>query len=137
MREQYGNLWLQAADDLDNAIAEWGEWVEARIEERVNDAIERDRDRVAAAHKAGNSGARSSLNRDRLREISDEAWHYYVRRVLRQYVGDATGATDGGYREKPVTGDLRRDLDWSTDDVVYVSGTPTGRRAQDGGKVGA
>lgn len=127
---------MQWADDLDNAIAEFGQWVEAKISERADDVIEQERERVAAAHKAGNTTAKSMLNRERMKELAEEVWYFYVKRVVRRYIGDASGRTDGAYREKPATGDPRIDNDWTTDDVRYVSLGPS-RRGNAGGRIGA
>lgn len=120
-------LWRQVGDDLDNAVAEFGQFVEAKLDERVNEIVEQWRERVADAahrHRQSKSQARfrpESLDRGRLREAYDEVLSYYVRGKVRRYYGDPQNERRILIWEKDATFDPEIDMDWSKGDVTITS----------------
>ena len=107
LRAEFGSLWLQWADDLDNAVAEFGLWVQGKVDEYVDDRAKQARE------------AKIMVDRNLLGEWWDEAWQYYVKSIVRRYRGDAT---TGGVTlwQKPATYDAEIDADMSTDDVRLI-----------------
>lgn len=106
------------AGDLDNAIAEYGGWVEGKIHDRIEAYAEE-------VHRSNRNikdiDAHAKPDKDRMRELADEQVQYWVHGRVRQYYG-AMGATSGGgitqgrtyYMEKldPATYDPTIDFDF-------------------------
>lgn len=87
-------MWL--AEDFDNAVAEWGRWVEGKIDEAMQAYIDSVHD--------GNKGKKdpTPVDKDEIRRVREEAWHRHVRQKIRRVFE----APDGKWViTKPITGD--------------------------------
>lgn len=130
LEETYGVWWSFFAEDFDQAIYEWGTFIENRIEEKVNEYLDGIRSRNARATKrASKSGTSSTLerpSRERLREIRDEIVMYHVHDTVREYTTVRTGrgrhitGSVRVYLEKAATGDPAIDFDMKVGDVRMV-----------------
>lgn len=117
------------AGDLDNAIAEYGEWVDSKIHDRL-EAYAEEVSRSNRNIKDPDGWAKP--DKGRMRELVDEVVQYWVHGKVRQYYG-AMGATAGGgitqgrtyYMEKlaPATYDPVIDFDFGMeydDEMIRV-----------------
>lgn len=114
LRETFGDVWVQWADDLDGAIAEFGQFVDGKMESMQHEYMRR-------AHER-----KEPIDHDRLREAGDEAFQYWVMGRVRRYRNDTSGKYEKLIEQKPAAYDLRIDADWSGDDVEVI---PVGRRS--------
>lgn len=127
----YGGEWRAVADDLDNAIAEYGGWVEGKIRDRI-EAYAKE---VARSNRGiKDIDAHAEPDRERMRQLADEEVQYWVHGVVRRYYSamnaTASGgiAAGGGYymeRTVPATYKTEIDLDFSAKaeeagDVIQV-----------------
>lgn len=109
------------AGDLDSAIAEYGEWVDGKIHDRIEAYVEE--------VSRSNRGIKDHENwakpdKDRIRELADEEVQYWVYGRVRRYFA-AMGATASGgitagrtyYMEKlaPATYDSVIDFDFGAE----------------------
>lgn len=110
---------LQAAD-LDRAVVSWGEFVTGKIEEREwdyrNDCYENKKD----------------IDPDRVRDVREEAFYYWVRAEVRRFGYYVSGTGPGGVptaggryaRVKPATFDPIIDSDLRTSDTKRIDAPP-------------
>lgn len=131
------------ADDLDNAIGEFGEWVDSKIRARIDEYVEEVRERDAERAHASRGGGRfvaTRITSDRVRELWEEAYWYWVKGYVRRYYGDMSGKTHGVVWMKRATYDPTQDADWKTawdrGEVTVISLGDTGRAASSG-RIGA
>lgn len=127
LRAAYGDEWRAVASDLDNAIAEYGGWVDGKIHDR----IERYHEKIRESNKGRPVESWDKPDKDWMRLLVDEQIQYWVHGVVRQYIG-AAGAVGGaltqgktGYQEKtvPATYDPMIDFDFTVkreDEFVVV-----------------
>lgn len=104
------------ADDLDGAVAEFGEWVEAEIRREVEAESERLGKDLTTAQRRG-----------RLDAKAEEVWWRLIRREVRLkrqtpegFIGGRFYPSEVFYFVKPYTGDPMKDNDMSDAEVVYV-----------------
>jgi len=128
LAREYGPTWVQVADDLDNAIAEWGHYVQGKIDERLHDfeesVREMDAERRRSMGKAAHKFKPTKIGREELTQLRDEVWLYHVRDIVRRYMGDPSGRYERVVWEKKATGDPLIDADWNEGHVTI---TPQGR----------
>lgn len=121
LRRDYGDAWLAVADDFDNAIAEWGQYIEGKMERRQRDYIdgvhESDEQRRKSAGK-GQTVSGTKITREELEQIAEATWLYHVKDIVRRYLGDPSGKYDAVVWEKAATGDPMIDADWSQGEVT-------------------
>lgn len=129
LEADYGDAWRAVGDDLDNAIAEYGEWVDGKIKKRIEGYAKE----IRQANKSiKDPDAWHEMEDARLRELADEEVQYWVHGRVRRYYS-AMGASAGGgvtvgrtyYLEKltPATYDSMIDLDFGVkyeNDIVQV-----------------
>ena len=118
MKRAYGAAWRVVADDFDNAIAEYGGWVDGKISDRLEAYAEE----VSVHNKGRPVDSWDKPDKEWMRLLVDEQIQYWVHGVVRQYIGGA-GATPGGglkqgktgYQEKtvPPTYDPMIDFDFT------------------------
>lgn len=116
------------ADDFDNAIAEYGGWVDGKIDERIERYLEELRQR----NQGRPVDTWDKPDKEWMRLLVDEAVQYWVHGVVRQYIGAAGASASGGltqgktgYQEKltPATYDPMIDFDFTVkreDEYVVV-----------------
>lgn len=115
----YGRDWRAVAGDLDNAVAEYGGWVDGKIHDRIEAYAEE-------LHRS-NRGIKdpdgwSKPDQEWMRYLIDEQIQYWVHGRVRQYYVGAMAGPSGGlsqgrayYMEKldPVTYDSTIDFDFT------------------------
>lgn len=119
LKAEYGQQWRVVADDLDNAIAEYGGWVDGKIHDRIEAYVEELRQRN---REIKDVTAWAKPDHEWMRCLVDEEVQYWVHGKVRRYFG-AAGATAGGaltigrtgYMEKlgPATYDSLIDFDFT------------------------
>lgn len=128
LRRDFGPDWKIVASDLDQAVYEWGRFVEGKIDERVR-AYYRQVDSSNAQRAAvSRSASRESYSHERVQEIGQEAVQYFVYGMVREYTdvpGDTPFSQTGrAYQERPATWDPEIDSfpDWDAPGtrVVYL-----------------
>ena len=124
------------ADDLDQAVYEWGTFVEGRIDKKVNEYLDDIRRKNAERARGGSSASMEKPSKSRLQEIRDEMIQYHINDTVREYTTVRTGGgrvsqDQGGevaqrpgavrvYLEKPATGDPLVDSNMSVGDVKVI-----------------
>lgn len=109
-------MWVQWADDLDNAVATFGKWVQARLDEVRDECVDGWRKATsdaAYAHSRSGSKARfrpQPLDRERLHERINAAHAYYVRGIVRKTYSDPHGGV--AVWTMQASYDQERDADW-------------------------
>lgn len=98
------------AADLDNAVAEWGRFVEGKMDGAARAYW--DEVRESNARRSKNGGTTEEVDPDRTDEVREEAWWYWVKQRIRRVVGVAARSDKGGLVRrgkmviyKPITGD--------------------------------
>ena len=130
LQAEFGDEWKIWASDLDQAIYEFGTWVESQVDKRIHEYTDSIRRRNSAAVQR-NKGSKSQpmmekVSRSRIREIAEEATLYYVYDTVREYTSVLEGS--GGrvtgmarvYLEKDATGDREVDENMGIGDVRVV-----------------
>jgi len=136
LRAEFGGDWLLWASDIDQAVHEFGTFVEGKIDERIGEYLQEIQDgnarRARMAAKSSTSASFERPSKDHLRRLYDEAVMYWVHAVVREYtaVPGAKGLFDIGwaYQQKRATFDPAIDFDWDVGEVevVYLDEAPPG-----------
>lgn len=99
------------AADLDNAVAEWGRFVEGKMDEAMHAYWDSVSDRNAR-RDAKSKSEPVKVDREETKNVRDEAWWYWVKQRIRRVVGVAGADRSGALRHagkmviiKPITGD--------------------------------
>jgi len=127
LEDEFGDDWELWAADIDQAVHEWGHFVEGKADERIQayrSEVERSNSRRAAAAK-GRSVSMQRVSRERLRELWDEAIQLWVYETVREYTDALMGEKSvfdvtRAYQEKKATFDPEVDSDWEQGHVHVV-----------------
>ena len=130
IHEAAGASWLEAASDLDQAVYEWGTFVESKIDTAVSEyykAVDKGNANRAKMNKGGSS-FHESYSRERVSEIHQEVLQYWVHGMVREYTdvpGDTLMSAPGrAYQEREATWNPKVDKypDWDAPgtSVVYL-----------------
>ena len=130
LQAEFGDEWEVWASDLDQAIHEFGTWVEGQIDRRIRDYADdiRRKNQAAVKRTKGTkiTPAIEQVSRSRIREIAEEATLYHVYDTVREYTDVLVGAGRNitgmarVYLEKDATGDREVDKNMSVGDVRVV-----------------
>ncbi len=121
----YGRDWGYVASDIDQAVQEWGSFVEGRVERRWSEYRRSVDDRNAARRKSGSKADAERISSERMEWIHREEISYHVDQVMMRISHSIADTDEMGLptagramvERKPVTGNPLVDLDWDTPDV--------------------
>lgn len=122
LRRDFGDDWIAAADDLDNAIAEFGAWAEGKIQDEVQKYL----DSVDESNRDRKGGSYEKYDRDLIRDKWTEGWEYWVNgRVYRIFsaagvVGGQLSAVGTYAMVKPATYDPVQDGNLRDTTIVWI-----------------
>lgn len=125
-REVGDEFWLEVAADLNQAVHEWGQFVEAKVEEAVNRYVEQirraNRNTVRNLPKGAKMPEMQRPSRDRIRQLTDEQISYWAYETVKVYT--ATVGSDlfepGGTAVLVKKATYNPLEDWDLDDAEEV-----------------